>query len=372
MLNKVKFLLTGKKLALWSMLAAITIASCNSKESGLKKAKNGLQYKIVAGTSKDSLLKKGDVISFSVIQKMGDSVAFNSYEGGHQIGEVDTVVNPLDFRFIFKEMRVGDSAYVKISVDSVYNFEKNRAMQGDPNFKKDAFDKNVPEFYKKKGNFVSIGVRVLDKYVVDSTKPAFKADTARLNAFNKLQQEKQQAYQMKAQKKKQTEDSVAAVANKAAGTKFLTENKNKAGVITTASGLQYQIIKQGTGAKPTANDQFKAHYVGTLLNGTEFDNSIKRGEPLTMPLAQVVQGWQEVLQLMPVGSKYKVWIPSNLGYGDQGSPTIPAGSTLVFEMELLDIPKAQPKQPGAGGQQIDPETLKKMMEQQKQQGGQGQ
>ncbi len=373
MLNKVKSQSKGKRLVLWSFIAAITLASCNSENDGLKIAKNGLKYKIIAGNGKDSLLKKGDVIAFSVIQKMGDSVAFNSYEGGHQIGEVDTTIMPLDFRFVFNKMKVSDSAFVKISVDSFYNFYKNKAMQEDPNFKKEAFDKNVPEFYRKKGNFISIGLRVLDKYIVDSTKPGFKADTARLNAFSKIQQEKQQAFGMKMQKKKQEEDSVKAVANKAAGAKFMAENKNKTGVVTTASGLQYQVIKQGTGAKPTVNDQFKVHYVGTLLDGSEFDNSIKKGEPLTMPVGQVVPGWQEVLQLMPIGSKYKVWIPSSIGYGDQGSPTIPAGSTLVFEMELLDIPKAQPQQQGpggAGGQQIDPETLKKLMEQQKAQGRQ--
>ena len=126
----------------------------------------------------------------------------------------------------------------------------------------------------------------------------------------------------------------------AAGEKFLAENKNKPGVKTTASGLQYEIIREGTGVKPLAADTFVVHYRGTLIDGTEFDASYGRGEPLTYPLNQVVPGWTEGLQLMPVGSKYKLYIPYNLGYGLQGSPpTIPGGATLIFEIELLDVKK---------------------------------
>jgi FKBP-type peptidyl-prolyl cis-trans isomerase FklB len=130
--------------------------------------------------------------------------------------------------------------------------------------------------------------------------------------------------------------------NVAAGEKFLAENKSKPGVHTTASGLQYEIIKQGEGAKPGPKDTVVAHYAGTLINGQEFDNSYKRGEPLTIGVSSVIAGWTEALQLMPVGSKYKLYIPYQLGYGlnDQG-PAIPAGSVLVFEVELLDIKKAK-------------------------------
>ncbi len=125
------------------------------------------------------------------------------------------------------------------------------------------------------------------------------------------------------------------------GKKFLAQNKMKPGVITTASGLQYEIITQGTGIKPTLIDTFVAHYRGTLLNGTEFDASYNRGQPLTYPVNKVVAGWVEGLQLMPVGSKYKFYIPYNLGYGAMGSGQIPGGATLVFELELLDVKKAE-------------------------------
>lgn len=125
----------------------------------------------------------------------------------------------------------------------------------------------------------------------------------------------------------------------AEGEKFLAQNKLKPGVKTTASGLQYEVITEGTGIKPTIVDTFVAHYRGTLLDGTEFDASYNRGQPLTYPVNQVVHGWIEGLQLMGVGSKYKFWIPYNLGYGTMGSGKIPGGATLVFELELLDVKK---------------------------------
>lgn len=123
-------------------------------------------------------------------------------------------------------------------------------------------------------------------------------------------------------------------------TKFLEENKAKAGVITTQSGLQYQVITEGTGPKPTESDKVKVHYTGTLLDGTEFDSTITRGEPAVFGVTQVIQGWQEGLQIMPVGSKYILWIPSNLAYGERGmGQDIKSNSTLKFELELLEIVK---------------------------------
>lgn len=122
------------------------------------------------------------------------------------------------------------------------------------------------------------------------------------------------------------------------GEKFLADNKTKSGVITTESGLQYQVITEGTGAKPTAEDHVKVHYTGTLLDGTKFDSSIDRGEPAEFPVSQVIKGWTEGLQLMPVGSKYIFWIPSDLAYGDRGAgQMIKPNSTLKFEVELLEI-----------------------------------
>ncbi|MEO9210049.1 MAG: FKBP-type peptidyl-prolyl cis-trans isomerase [Ginsengibacter sp.] len=126
-------------------------------------------------------------------------------------------------------------------------------------------------------------------------------------------------------------------ATKEEGKKFLSLNRQKPGVVTLPSGLQYQIISEGTGQKPVASDKVKAHYAGTLINGMEFDNSYKRGAPLEISVMGVIEGWTEALQLMPVGSKWKLFIPSELGYGDRGQGKIPGGSVLIFEIELLDI-----------------------------------
>lgn len=124
------------------------------------------------------------------------------------------------------------------------------------------------------------------------------------------------------------------------GEKFLAENKSKKDVFTTESGLQYQVVTEGTGDKPTATDKVKVHYTGTLLDGTKFDSSVDRGEPMEFPVNGVIKGWTEVLQLMPVGSKYIVWIPSDLAYGERGAgQDIKPNSTLKFEIELLEIVK---------------------------------
>ncbi len=129
--------------------------------------------------------------------------------------------------------------------------------------------------------------------------------------------------------------------NKEAGAKFLAENGKKPGVVTTASGLQYQVVTEGKGPKPKSSDVVRVNYKGTLLDGKTFDSTYDRNEPAMFQLEQVVPGWKEGIALMPVGSKYRFWIPSELGYGEQGTPGGPIGpnATLVFEVELLDIVK---------------------------------
>lgn len=128
--------------------------------------------------------------------------------------------------------------------------------------------------------------------------------------------------------------------NKEAGEEFLKINAHKEGVTTLPSGLQYEVIKMGDGAKPILTDTVRCHYHGTLINGVVFDSSMDRGEPAEFPLQGVIKGWTEILQLMPVGSKWKVTIPSELAYGDRGAGQhIQPGSTLIFIIELLDIVK---------------------------------
>jgi FKBP-type peptidyl-prolyl cis-trans isomerase len=137
--------------------------------------------------------------------------------------------------------------------------------------------------------------------------------------------------------------------NKTEGVKFLEDNKKKSDVKTTASGLQYKVMKEGTGAKPKATDTVSVNYRGTLIDGTEFDSSYKRGQPATFPLNGVIKGWTEGVQLMKTGSKYQFFVPANLGYGERAvSPDIGANATLIFEVELLEIkPPATPAPPSS-------------------------
>ncbi|HOL74402.1 MAG TPA: FKBP-type peptidyl-prolyl cis-trans isomerase [Bacteroidales bacterium] len=127
--------------------------------------------------------------------------------------------------------------------------------------------------------------------------------------------------------------------NKEVGQKFLESNKNNPGVYQTPSGLQYKVIKMGEGPKPTSTDKVKVHYEGKLINGKVFDSSYERGEPIEFGLNQVIPGWAEGLTLMPVGSVFELYIPSDLAYGDRPIGEIPAGSTLIFKVELLEIVK---------------------------------
>jgi FKBP-type peptidyl-prolyl cis-trans isomerase FklB len=160
-------------------------------------------------------------------------------------------------------------------------------------------------------------------------KTAMTEDEARA-ALTELQTEMKKKMQEKAQ--------VAGAANKKEGDAFLTANKGKEGVVTLPSGLQYKILKEGTGPKPTASDTVVCNYKGTLIDGKEFDSSYKRGEPATFPVGGVIKGWTEALQLMPVGSKWQLFIPADLGYGDRGAGAdIGPGATLIFEVELMSI-----------------------------------
>src|SRR5205814_7374340 len=146
------------------------------------------------------------------------------------------------------------------------------------------------------------------------------------------------------EKDREQKQKQAGEKNKTEGAKFLEENKKKPGVKTTASGLEYKVEKDGTGAQPKPTDMVTVNYRGTLIDGTEFDSSYKRGQAATFPVTGVIKGWTEALQLMKVGSKYQLWIPPSLAYGEQGRPGIPPNSLLIFEVELMNV-----NSPQAGG-----------------------
>ena len=160
---------------------------------------------------------------------------------------------------------------------------------------------------------------------------------------NEMSKEDMQAAMMKLQEMAMKKQSEVADSNAKAGKDFLEKNKSAAGVKSTASGLQYIMEKDGTGATPKKEDVVKVHYKGTLTNGEQFDSSYDRGQPAEFPVGGVIPGWTEALQLMKVGGKAKLFIPPELAYGPSGRPGIPPNSVLVFDVELIEIVKAAPK-----------------------------
>ncbi len=170
-----------------------------------------------------------------------------------------------------------------------------------------------------------------------------------------LTQEQMEKVLMEYQKKREAEITkeveAKAKANKEAGEKFLAENEKKEGVQKTASGLQYKVITEGTGAKPKATDTVTVHYEGKLIDGKVFDSSYERGEPVSFRLNEVIKGWTEGVQLMNTGSKYELYIPSDLAYGETGNPNIEPNSVLIFTVELLDEAAAKKAQADAKAKQ---------------------
>lgn len=188
-------------------------------------------------------------------------------------------------------------------------------------------------------NFRASGIKEIDvedfaagvAAVFQGTKPEMSYDEAKAEI---------QKYFTELEKKQQAESAKMAEVNEAAGKAFLDANGKRAEVKTTASGLQYEVLTEGNGERPTASDQVEVHYTGTLIDGTVFDSSVERGVPATFGVTQVIPGWVEALQLMKAGSKWRLFIPSQLAYGPQGAGgMIGPNSTLIFDVELLKVIK---------------------------------
>ncbi len=206
--------------------------------------------------------------------------------------------------------------------------------------------KNTPKTKKEKTSY-SLGVNVgknikmqsleIDsKFLLKGIKDAL--DDSVLALSDKEIDELLASFQQEMMQKAQVKQKADGEKNKKEGDAFLAANKQREGVVTLPSGLQYKVITNGTGPKPTAGQTVVCHYRGTLINGTEFDSSIKRGQPAEFALGQVIKGWTEALQLMPVGSKWELYIPPDLAYGERGAgQVIGPNATLIFEVELLSI-----------------------------------
>jgi len=198
-----------------------------------------------------------------------------------------------------------------------------------------------PIMTQNEKNSYALGANVGESIGIEIDFAAFqKGYTDAMKGENKFTMEEMQACFGSIQEQMQAKQNQVLDVEKEKGKNFLAENKKRAGIKETASGLQYEVIVMGNGPKPEATDQVKVHYHGTTIDGKVFDSSVERGEPITFGLNQVIQGWTEGLQLMPVGSKFKLYIPSDIAYGDRSpTPAIKPGATLIFEVELLEIPK---------------------------------
>ncbi len=192
-----------------------------------------------------------------------------------------------------------------------------------------AYSLGVASYFYYMSDSVDIDPVLFAKGMIDSKNEKNILDETSAQGYVMTYMQNRQAEKMKAMYSKNIDD----------GEKFLADNKKRDGVQETTSGLQYEVVTMGTGAKPSPTDVVRVHYTGTLADGTKFDSSLDRGEPAEFGVNQVIQGWQEGIQLMPLGSKFKFYIPYELGYGENGTGPIPPYSTLVFEVELLEIVK---------------------------------
>jgi len=186
-------------------------------------------------------------------------------------------------------------------------------------------------------NFKKQGIEIRVEPLMQGLRDVMK-DAELILSQDEMQQV-MMSFQKRMQAEQQERQKAGGAINLAEGNSFLEKNKKNKGVIELPSGLQYKIIKKGTGKTPTANSKVKTHYRGTLIDGTEFDSSYKRNAPAEFAVKGVIKGWTEALQLMKEGAKWELYIPANLAYGQRGRPSIPANSTLIFEIELLEIVK---------------------------------
>lgn len=292
-------------LALVAFSLIISASAC--KKGDFKKTETGLEYQILLSNDTGRQVNDGDLITFHVYGVAGDSVFLNTFQYGMPFQNLAMASQyPGDIYEGFKLLKTGDSAIFKLNTDSLFQRTFNQ--------------KETPDF--------AIGKEVLMtiKMVDVMGKAAMEAQQA--------EQEKE----MEEMKRKQEENAAAENAL----IEDYIKSKGLKNVQSTETGLRYIVLNKGKGRKLERGDKVKVHYTGTLLNGNKFDSSVDRGQPFEFEIGygQVILGWDEGLMLMSIGDKYKLIIPFNLGYGYAEQPNIPAFSTLVFDVEVLDATPA--------------------------------
>jgi FKBP-type peptidyl-prolyl cis-trans isomerase FkpA len=304
-------------------------------QEGFEKGNKGLLYKIVPSTSTDAMVKVGEFVQFAQVVAFGDSLVRNSYESGNEFNKIDSVDQPLSITEVLKKMKVGDSAMIKLSCDTIVDMQWPMAQQ--QGMSRAQFEQQMPKFITQKGNFITIGIRLVKTYSSDSLAMVdVKAQEPLRQAF----QQKMQAIQMAEQAKKDK----AGFVNCDKDFKKFMATKPKT-LRKTPSGAYVQILKEGVGAICKKGQKAELRYKGMLLNGYVFDgNVIEKGKP-TKPLLPVtvmaggmIKGFDEAIALLKKGTKARVFIPCNLGYGGQSpSADLPAYSNLIFEVEVVSV-----------------------------------
>lgn len=337
-----------KNILSFGLVAAFAVAliSCNGSSSApsvsLKNDVDSISYAYGV-----NLADQGGLIQFLEQNGVMESTTNIRYEYEMRIAAADSTDKPA----LQKEMKTKIDSLNKANAPKLNAFIKGlKAAINSNNESDDAYtqglsighqiSKNMmPQFAQ--GVLGSEDAKVNNNQFLSGLISSLKSQKTAISTSeaNLLIQAKSEENQAKAQAKRDEELKVQYTENVKEGEEFLAENGKREGVVTLPSGLQYEIIKEGTGDIPTSSDQVKVHYHGTLIDGEVFDSSVERGEPAQFGVTQVISGWTEALQLMPVGSKWKLYIPADLAYGSRDTGSIKPFSTLIFDVELLDIVK---------------------------------
>jgi FKBP-type peptidyl-prolyl cis-trans isomerase len=335
-----------KKMRILLSLLITLLANTSFAQNDFSLGEKGLLYKIIPNTPSGNKVKIGNVIQVAIEQKFGDSLTYNSAEAGNEFMLLDTSNQPFDIKVVLRQMSVGDSAMVKINVDSIFEMQCKMAQE-QQGISREQFASQLPEFFRRKGEFINLGLKVIKQYVIDSTQPNYASDKAQVTIDQSTEGVKKEAYQQKMQMKAQQEqalrDEKGIPACNAAlvsylGAKLKTLKKTK-------SGAYVEIIKEGTGPLCVKGKTAELRYKGMLLNGNVFDGNFPETGKPTKPLLPVnilaggtVPGFDEGISLLRQGTKAKLYIPCNLGYGGQAQGTeLPAYSSLIFDIEVVTV-----------------------------------